>query len=458
MGLNSAQDLKETSPPIKRETLLYWIIFLNSLMTVMNTTMFNVALPDISEQFQINAKSASLVVSSYSIVFALGAVLYGKLSSFIPIKTLITTGIILLSIGSLTGMLSTSFPVLIAARIIQALGAAAITALSVIITTRYVPLHRRGKRLGQVASAVTLGFGLGPLIGGSLTQFLGWEYLFAVSLIGLIGIPFYLLFLPFEKGRREVFDYVGMLLFFAATVLLISGVTYSWLFIPLSLVIFIYFYFHINRHELPFMHPALLKNKVYIRVLGIGFVIFFINFSMLFLLPFVLSESFGIGSAAIIGLILFPGALTASIVSIFIGRAVDRFGPEKIMLFGIMAMPVALILALVFGQISVGFVILIFSVSSSSFVCITTSLPNIIAKALPKEHLTIGIGTLQLIQFTSGAIGVTISGKLITLFKELYPGYNEYFLIFMTLFFISLIAIVIYLLFFKNMKRMSASC
>lgn len=448
-----AQKQQETPPIIKYEGVLYSVIFLNTLITVMNTSMFNVALPDISTQFQIDAKIASLIVSSYSIVFALSIILYSKFSSFLPIKMLLSVGIALLGAGSLIGMLSVSFPLLIVARIIQALGASAISALSIIFTTKYIPTYRRGKRLGQVASAVTLGFGLGPLVGGTLTQFLGWEYLFSISLIGLIGIPFYLLFMPFEKGEKEVFDYNGMFIFFAAIVLLLGGITYSWIFAPIAVVVFIYYYFHIHRHEFPFMQPSLLKNPFYLRVIGIAFVIFFINFSMLFLLPFILANSFGIENAALIGLILFPGALTASIVSIFIGRAVDYFGSEKIMLLGVLGMPVACMIASFFAQTSIIFVVLAFSVSSSSFVCITTSLPNMLTIELPGNQLPTGIGTLQLIQFVGGGIGVTVSGKLLTLFQEISPSYSEYVLVFISLFLISLLAIMIYIVFSNRVKR-----
>jgi len=416
----------------------------------MNTSMFNVALPDISNQFQINAGSASLIVSSYSIVFALSAILFSKFSSLIPIKILLTVGVVLLSVGSLIGMLAVSFPLLIAARVIQALGASAISALSIIITTKYIPPHRRGKRLGLVASAVTLGFGFGPLAGGLLTQFLGWEYLFGVSLIALIGIPFYLTLLPFEMGVKEVFDYSGMLLFFAAIVLLLSGISYSWIFIPLSFLVMFFYILHINRHEYPFMQPSLLKDKSFLRIIGIGFIIFFINFSILFMLPLILARSYEVGNTALIGLILFPGAFIASVVSIFVGRAADQFGPKKVMFFGTLFMPIACIIGSLFGNTSIIFIILAFSVSSSSFVCITTSLPNILTEKLPISQLTTGIGTLQLFQYIGGGIGVTVSGKLITFINDISPSNNEYIIVFSILFVISIFGFILSSIFFKS--------
>ncbi len=441
---DASEEGQESSPFIKKESLLYGIIFLNTLITVMNTSMFNVALPDISDHFRIDAKAASLIVSSYSIVFALSAILYSKFSSVFPIKFLLLGGILLLEGGSIIGMIASSYPLLIVARIVQALGASSISALSIIITTKYVPSRRRGKRLGVVASAVTLGFGLGPLTGGVLTQYLGWEYLFGISLVALVGVPFYLLLLPYEKGKKEKFDYTGMILFFTAVVLLLGGIASSWVYAPLALFVFIIYLLHIHRHPSPFMQPSLLRDKKFLTVIGVGFIIYFVNFSLFFSLPLILSRFYGMENTALIGLTLFPGAIAASVSSVFIGRAVDRYGPEEVMFCGTVFMPLAILLASVFGKASILFILLIFAVSSCSFVCITTSLPNILTKNLSVTYVSTGIGTLQLFQYIGGGIGVTVSGKLLTLFQEVYPDRNEYVLVLTTLFVISLVAILLF--------------
>ena len=245
-----------------------------------------------------------------------------------------------------------------------------------------------------------------------------------------------------------------MLLFFVAVVLLLSGITYSWIFIPLSVLVMCLYFVHINRHEFPLnLQPSLLKEKKsFLIIIGIGFIIFFINFSIIFLLPLILTRFFEVGNTALIGLILLPGALTASIVSIFVGKAADQFGAKKVMFFGTLFMPIAAVIASLFGNTSILFIILIFSVSSSSFVCITTSLPNILTEKLPANQLTTGIGTLQLFQYIGGGIGVTITGKLITLFKDIQLGNNEYIFVFSTLFIISLVAFTLSTIFLRSGK------
>ncbi|WP_172373816.1 MFS transporter [Sporosarcina jiandibaonis] len=428
---------------IKYELVLYSVIFFNTLITVMNTSMFNVAIPIITVSFSVDAKSASMIVSSYSIAFALSAIVYSKLSSSYPIKWLLSIGILFLASGSLIGMTASSYSGLILARIVQALGASSISALSIIVTTRYIPFKRRGNRLGFVAAAITLGFGIGPVVGGALIQFLGWRYLFSISLFALIGLPFYFLLLPFEKRKKEVFDYKGMLIFFVGIVLLLGTITISWLLSFLVIVIAYLFFRHIKRHRVPFLQPSLLKNKSFLSVTGVGFIIFFCNFSFLFLLPLLLSRYFNMESTALIGLTLFPGALTAVIFSIIAGWAVDRIGAEWVALTGTFLMVTAALIATLFGSTTVLFIIIIFSISSSGFVCITTSLPNILTKILTKEQLANGIGTLQLFQYMGGGIGVTVSGKLLTYIETMSLGYFKYGYVFSVLIVISLVAIAL---------------
>lgn len=129
----------------------------------MNGTMFNVAVPSIAEQFQLLPSEVSWVIAGYIVFFAIGSVTYGKLADIYPVKDLITLGLILFNAGSLLGFLSQWYGMLIVARLIQAMGAAAIPALGMITATRYFPPQSRGKVLGMVASTVAFASGIGPI-------------------------------------------------------------------------------------------------------------------------------------------------------------------------------------------------------------------------------------------------------------------------------------------------------
>lgn len=135
-------------------------------LVVMNTTMFNVALPNILQDLSLTSATASWIVSGYSIVFAISTLTFSRLSDFIPISKLLLVGLTILGVASIIGFLSSHFYSLLFARILQAAGAGAVPGLAMVLAGRYIPIKRRGKAMAFIASAASLGFGLGPVIGG----------------------------------------------------------------------------------------------------------------------------------------------------------------------------------------------------------------------------------------------------------------------------------------------------
>ncbi|WP_078428599.1 MFS transporter [Alkalihalobacterium alkalinitrilicum] len=412
---------------LKSEKFIYVGLFINILIVVMNTTMFNVAIPEIIFHFSLTPTTASWIVTSYSVVFAVGTVLYSKLSQMKSISSLLTVGLILFGIGSIVGILSANYAVLLFARVIQASGACCVSALGIVIISRYIPIQRRGRGMGVVSAASTLGFGLGPLVGGFITQYLGWSFLFVISLIGVLTVPLYLYYLPKDPSETKSIDFLGILYLLIGVVSLLIFVTTSYSIVLLGILCFFLFWLHIKRVKNPIIPPNLLSNKVYIFIILIGFCIFFTNFSLLFLSPLLLAKVFN-SSSAMIGLIIFPGAMLSAILSIFIGRWMDRVGSMVIIGFGISCILVATSLFTLFSHITSITVIFFYLVSSIGFSSITMSLPNYLSNYLSSEEFASSIGILQLCQFIGGAFGVSVSGKLLEseFFTSMYiPFWNH---------------------------------
>lgn len=114
--------------------------------------------------------------------------------------------------GSLLGIIANELTLLLIARIIQAAGASFIPRVGMIITNRYIPIHRKGEAMGKIASVTTLGFGIGPLLGGLVSEYVGWMYLFGVTLFALFMLPVYYRQLPREEVPKERFDLIGLVL------------------------------------------------------------------------------------------------------------------------------------------------------------------------------------------------------------------------------------------------------
>lgn len=406
---------KTESTVLLQENKLILVWSMTTLLVVMNTTMFNVALPFIIQDFSLNSSMASWLVSGYSIFFAISTLTFGRLSDFVPLSRLLLLGISLLGIATIIGFFSTNLFLLLGARILQAAGAGAVMGLSMITAGRYIPLSRRGKAMAFITSAASLAFGLGPVLGGVITQYLGWKYLFVVTMFSVLSIPFFQKLLPNEVVKKGHFDLYGAILTgLSVTGLLLFLTTFSYVILFGTVVLFSICWKYLNKIEEPFIPPILLRNKQYKKLLFINSSAFFINFSNLFLMPILLTTVFGKGAAEV-GMIIFPGAIIAMIAGQFIGRLIDRFGNAPLIIFGQLLLVSASILFAWFSTVNSNFILFIYMFASVGFTALSTSILNEVTRILPSAQIGSGIGVAQLMQFFGAGLGVTISALLITI-------------------------------------------
>lgn len=436
---------------IKNEQIVYMALFVNVLFTVMNTSMFNVAIPSIAEEFRVSPATVSWLVICYSIFFAIGTVMYGTLANSFPIKKLMTIGLILLGIGSLAGMSANHFTTLLVARVLQASGASCIPGLAMVVSSKYIPVHRRGTAMGKISAGATLGFGLGPLLGGMITEYAGWAFLFAITLLAVVTIPIYRKHLPDEELEKEPFDVIGLITLCVGVISTMLAITSKQpLFLFGSVFLFV-FLRHVKKVKHPFIPYELLQMKGYLMMIGLSFLIFFINFSVLFTSPLFLSETFGVSTAQI-GLILFPGAITSAMASVYIGSLIDRLGPGYVLGIGIASMILATFLLSGFSYLSKWTILVFYLIASIGFSSVTTAVPSQLSQVLKVEQLGVGLGTLQLLQFFGGAFGVSVSGGIIgsAFFKGAHLNFFwggsqlSYSNVYLILFVLSWVAFAIY--------------
>ncbi len=388
---------------------LSFIIF----FSVLNGTMFQVAIPDISSEYLLLPSEVSWVMTGYILVFAIGALIYGKLADIFPVKTLITVGLLVMNLGSLAGLLTQWYPMLIAARLLQAMGGAAIPALAMIVVTRYSEPSMRGKVLGIIASTVALAAGLGPILGGFISGTFHWRFLFLTSLATIPAIPFLRRILPYETPHRNLFDYLGAVLIGGGASFLLVFVTQgNWWCLPPGIVMIIWFSVHMRRSKSPFIDPALFAMRLYRNTIITTFLSIGTVFGMLFMVPIMLRDLNGL-SANLIGLTMFPGAISAVIMGMIGGRMSDRRGSKFVVFIGAaLLISGFLLLSTLAGhpplQIALSLVL-----CYTGFAFLQSSLPHTVSIILPKEQTGIGMGIYNLLFFISGAFSTAGIGRLL---------------------------------------------
>ncbi|AKV56071.1 multidrug MFS transporter [Bifidobacterium actinocoloniiforme DSM 22766] len=197
---------------------------MSTFMTAVEGTIVSTAMPTIVSDLH-GLSLMNWVFSIYMLMCAVTTPIYGKLSDRFGRRPLITTGLLVFVVGSLLCGLSRSMLQLIAARVVQGLGAGAIQPLTFTILADIFPIEKRAKMIGFNSSAWGVASIVAPLLGGFLVQQLSWHWVFAVNVpIGLIAAILIQVFLKEEvQSRKSPIDYWGIALLTLCLVGLMLG-------------------------------------------------------------------------------------------------------------------------------------------------------------------------------------------------------------------------------------------
>ncbi|ASA24692.1 MFS transporter [Paenibacillus donghaensis] len=391
-------------------------------IVVMNTTMFNVSLPTIIHDLDISADLGSWVISSYSIGYALSTVIYSRLSDTVPIRKLLMVGLMTLGLSSLFGLFAHNFVMLLITRIVQSAGAGAMAGLGLVLASRYVPRERRAGAISMISAGSAMAFGLGPIVGGVISQYFGWNGLFGITCLVLIVLPVLLRLLPAEQPKPSTFDLLGAALTVVnAASLLVAVTTQSLIWLAVSVISFALHAWQLKRAKDSFINPLLLRMPGYLKLVAIGFCILVLNLGNLFLMPLALANLFG-KSALVIGLFIAPGAIFSAFMTRYVGRWINRYGSLRFLLIG-HGLLAAVMAVYALDLAASPFVLLIgYLCFSPAFSATMASLNNEATSVLPREWIGSGMGLLQLVQFFGGSVSVAFCGLLLHAQRDLAPA------------------------------------
>ena len=207
--------------------LILLIVCLGQFMVVLDATIVNVALPTIQAELDFTASSLQWVLNSYTLMFGGFLLLGGRAADLFGRRNLFVAGIALFTVASLLDGLSTSPAMLIGARALQGLGAALVSpaALS-IVTNTFAEGKERTRALGIWAAIAVGGGALGLLLGGLLTQYVSWQWIFFVNIpVGAIAVVLAMRFLPESRvAGRSGFDLAGAATITGGLMLLVYGI------------------------------------------------------------------------------------------------------------------------------------------------------------------------------------------------------------------------------------------
>ncbi|MDB5080225.1 MAG: transporter [Chloroflexi bacterium] len=223
--MTSQQKLVTPSRQVYNSRMVLLLLCSTQFIVVLDTTVVNIALPAIQHALNFSTQNLQWVANAYLLMFAGFLLLGGRVADVMGRRKLFIFGIILFSLASLAAGFGISDIQLIAARVVQGIAAAIISPAALSILTVTFPQGKEHDRaLGTFGAMSGIGAVAGLLLGGILTQFLGWQWVFLINIpVGVVVAVLSLIYLEKSPGldNDQGFDLLGALSVTAALVLLV---------------------------------------------------------------------------------------------------------------------------------------------------------------------------------------------------------------------------------------------
>ena len=338
---------------VPRRWLIFVITALGTFMATLDSSIVNVALPTLAQDLAASVDSAQWVVTSYLLAITSLLLIFGKLGDLGGRKAIFSGGFAVFTAGSMLCAMSASMAALIAARIVQAVGAAMLMANSPAIITLTFPPEGRGRALGMMGTVVALGSMTGPAIGGILVGMYGWKSVFTINLpVGLAGALLAWTVLPDrENSPSEPFDVQGAVLFACSVISLMLSISFGqsegWTSLKIIvgvLVAVVAGVLFIHREQsitFPMLDLALFDRWIFFSGSLSGMLSFMAGFSNVFLLPFFLTSALSL-DASVIGLLMTPFPLVMALAAPISGRLSERTDPAVLTTAGLLILTLGL--------------------------------------------------------------------------------------------------------------------
>ncbi|MFZ1126904.1 MFS transporter [Methanoregula sp.] len=191
------------------------IVLVGQFMAVIDNNIVAIALPTITRAFHVPLGQSQWIATAYIITIIATVLIFGTLSSTLGKSRLFITGLLLFVASSFACGLAGSLPLLVAARVVQGIGAAMLLSISMAIIMQVFPPHERGMAMGYVTATIGLGLIIGPALGGILVDTFGWPFIFFVNVpIGLVLLVPALHYLRLDDagGGTSRLDWGGIVL------------------------------------------------------------------------------------------------------------------------------------------------------------------------------------------------------------------------------------------------------
>jgi EmrB/QacA subfamily drug resistance transporter len=398
------------------------VVILGMIMSILDTTIVNVALRTLSHDLHSTISQIQWVVTGYLLSLAAVIPLTGWASRRYGAKRVYLVSLVLFTAGSALCAVAASTTTLVIFRVLQGFGGGMIMPVGQLIMAQVAGPKRMGRVMGIVAMPAMMGPILGPVIGGAILEYFHWSWIFLVNVpIGVIAFALAWRMLPHtDSGHAGRLDALGLVLMSGASSALVYGLSElgtagtslgaPQVVLPIvaGVVLAVLFCLHALRVERPLLDVRLYANRVFaaasLTTFGLGASLF----GAMILVPYYYQQVRH-ESVIVTGLLTGPQGLGMLLVMPLAGRFSDRFGGGRVALAGVSVLSLSTIpLAFIGAHTSIVYLSLVLvlrgvGIGFSFMPAMTAAFAS-----LRSEQLSDATPQLNVVQRIGGAIGVAV--------------------------------------------------
>lgn len=414
------------------------LIFINMMITCvassMMSTSLTTAMPQIINDFDITVNQGQWMTSGYSLAMAIIMPLTAFLINRFSTKKLYFVTLSIVLAGLIICGVAVNFPMMMAGRIVQAVGNGMSTSLTQVVILTIFPLSKRGSAMGWYGLAVSAAPVVAPTLAGIVIDMAGWRVIFfavAVIMAAALVISTFM-FENVIEARNTKFDLKS----FVLSAFAFGGITLgignigsygissagTWGPLTAGVVGAVLFCILQLRLEEPFLDIALLKNKEFAAsVLG-SILLYFVMMGSSVIFPLYIQQVLGL-PATISGIASMPGSLVMAVISPFTGKIYDKVGIRILLIIGSMALIISNI-GMFFVSVETSYWVAsgLNMVRCVSIGCLMMPLVTWGADKIERSKTSHATAVLTSLRTVSGAIGAAVFVAIMSFSSQISSG------------------------------------
>jgi EmrB/QacA subfamily drug resistance transporter len=392
----------------------------------LDSTIVNVALPDIGRTFRAPVSGLQWTIDAYTLVLAALLMLSGSTADRLGRRRVFQIGLALFTIGSLLCSLAPGLGWLVAFRMLQAVGGSMLNPVAMsIITNTFTKPAERARAIGVWGGVFGLSMAMGPVVGGALVDSVGWRGVFWVNIpVGIAAILFTALFVPESKAARaRRFDPIGQILIIAMlgslTFGIIEGPSYGWgsprilAFFAVAVLAVIGFLCYEPRRAEPLIDIRFFRSLPFSGATLTAVSAMSALGGFLFLITLYLQDVRGY-RPLIAGLFLLPMAAAMAVSAPLAGRMLARSGARApLLIAGAGITAGGILLTQLTNSSAPGYLVLAFLVFGIGMGFVNAPITNSAVSGMPRSQAGVASGIASTSRQVGSSLGVAVMGSVL---------------------------------------------